>query len=513
MEIDHTSMFFEASIDGASATCSWATSVGQSKSKGYKFKNDKPGLVSFIIGLNYKIYNTPENEELDTKEGSDSRERLYFSLFDIVFINGVRVENTKFIILLVKEHSKSHDGRILISYPNYAEVKKGGETSVSNKDAMKKMAEIINCSKGCWFVHDITIKNQDELHFSAIVVHEEPKIYSKSQMRKKEWDLLVKEKSEKENAPINKIYFGAPGTGKSFKISDDLKQKNVDKCYQRRVTFHPDYDNASFLGAYQPLSNDNEISYQFVPQIFTNVFVDACKDPNNQYYLIIEEINRGNCSEIFGEIFHLLDRNDEYPITPSEELKRYLKGENIDSKFYKDGAMLLPDNISILATMNTSDQSLYPMDSAFKRRWDWEYIPINYVKDEKNESAKYFIKIGKKKVKWIEFIKSVNDKISKDPNLGIDKCLGNYFIKPETNNKIAIDSFINKVIFYLWNDVFKDEPKESIFGEAFLKDNENLTFESFFPIEKGKINLKKIFQKLNIMPKDPQGDENKDEDQ
>ena len=310
-------------------------------------------------------------------------------------------------------------------------------------------------------------------------------------------------------APINKIYFGAPGTGKSHKIAQQLTE--IDTYYKRRVTFHPDYDNASFLGAYQPISNDNEISYQFVPQIFTNVFLDACNDPNNQYYLIIEEINRGNCSEIFGEIFQLLDRNDKYPITPSEELKEYLNGKIIDSNFYKGGSMLLPDNISILATMNTSDQSLYPMDSAFKRRWDWEYIPISYgSEDENNESRHYVIKIDKEEVKWIEFIKKVNDKISKNPNLGIDKCLGNYFIKPETENEtekkteneIAINSFINKVIFYLWNDVFKDEPKESIFGKEFLEDNENLTFESFFPIEEGEINLKKIFQKLNIMDED-----------
>jgi len=191
MKIDNTSMFFNASIDGGTATAAWATSVGQSKNNGYKFNNDIPGLANFIIGLNYKIYNPSTHEVLDISKGSSSRELLYFSFFDKVYINGFYVEDTKFIILLVKEHSKSHDGRILISYPNYAKVIENGKTSVSNQYAINKMAEIINCSNGCWFVHDITIKNQDELHFSAVVVDDEPKVYSKSQIRKKEWDLLI----------------------------------------------------------------------------------------------------------------------------------------------------------------------------------------------------------------------------------------------------------------------------------------------------------------------------------
>jgi hypothetical protein len=307
------------------------------------------------------------------------------------------------------------------------------------------------------------------------------------------------------NDPINKIYFGAPGTGKSFKIASDLKKKNVDKYFQRRITFHPDYDNASFLGAYKPLTDSKgDIKYEFSSQIFTNIFVDACNDPEKHYYLIIEEINRGNCAEIFGELFQLLDRDNKYPITPSDELIKYLDDNiNRDTKYFKNNAMLLPDNVSILATMNTSDQSLFPMDSAFKRRWDWEYIPIDLEKDpDKNESAKYFIELGEKHVKWIDFIGKVNQKISNNLNLGMDKCLGNYFVKPDSKGAITAKAFINKVIFYLWNDVFKDEPKGSIFEKNFLDIGQDLTYESFFPIdEKGKDNLEKIFNKLKILDK------------
>ena len=292
--------------------------------------------------------------------------------------------------------------------------------------------------------------------------------------------------------PINKIYFGAPGTGKSYHIVRDLDA--VDTIFKRRVTFHPDYDNASFVGSYKPFSSSvGEIRYDFVPQIFTNIYVDACNDPAHQYYLIIEEINRGNCAEIFGDLFQLLDRNPEYEIEPSMELTQYLT-ENISmEKFFKDGKMLLPTNLSILATMNTSDQSLFPMDSAFKRRWDWEYIPINYEK-ENNPSAEFYVKLkDDSNFNWIDFIKKVNYKyIKSNPNLGMDKCIGNYFIQPK-NKEISLEEFINKAIFYLWNDVFKDE-EDNIFEE-------NTFYEDFFPIEtNGNKKVITMLEKLELIP-------------
>lgn len=298
-------------------------------------------------------------------------------------------------------------------------------------------------------------------------------------------------------APVNKIYFGAPGTGKSYQITQHLKE--VDLIFQKRVTFHPEYDNASFVGGYKPITHINgELKYEFVPQIFTNIYVEACNDPSHQYYLIIEEINRGNCAEIFGELFQLLDRNEDYKITPSNELINYLNSNISNSKFYLDGKMLLPDNLSILATMNTSDQSLFPMDSAFKRRWEWEYIPVNNSKTVSvNESAKYKIVIdSSKEVNWIDFIIKINKKIEENPNLGMDKCIGNYFVKPNISNEISLDDFIHKVIFYLWNDVFKDEPKGSIFNYK----NNKISYQSFFPIESdGKKQVITILENLELL--------------
>ncbi|MBP2283682.1 hypothetical protein H4V97_002000 [Flavobacterium sp. CG_23.5] len=292
--------------------------------------------------------------------------------------------------------------------------------------------------------------------------------------------------------PENIIYYGSPGTGKSYKVEQTLK--DLDQKYYERITFHPEFDNSSFVGGYRPVSErinhkdednkdfiENVVNYKFVPQAFTNIYERAWNDRRNQYYLAIEEINRGNCAEIFGDIFQLLDRNSNYTVSPSNELRHYLEsklGKNHDG--IKNG-LKLPTNLSLLATMNTSDQSLFPMDSAFKRRWDWEYIPICYDKNEANKSSNYFVKIDEtNSFNWIEFIKAVNQKIKGNRNLGPDKCIGNYFIKPE-ENEISLKEFVNKAVFYLWNDVFKDEDQaDSIFKEG-------MHYEDFFPIEtKGK---------------------------
>ena len=153
----------------------------------------------------------------------------------------------------------------------------------------------------------------------------------------------------------------------------------------------------------------------------------------------------------------------------------------------------MPSNLSILATMNTSDQSLFPMDSAFKRRWDWEYIPINYDRNDENASSKFVVEINDKiSFSWLDFIEKVNTKIKSNPNLGMDKCIGNYFIKTK-DNTISLKTFINKAIFYLWNDVFKDEfGSDSIFAE-------NVTYEDFFPIEEnGAQRVKDLLDTLDV---------------
>lgn len=254
---------------------------------------------------------------------------------------------------------------------------------------------------------------------------------------------------------LQKIYFGNPGSGKSYKVETETKGKKV-----FRTTFHPDSDYSTFVGTYKPESDGDTIRYAFVPQTFTNAYIEAYKDIGTPVYLIIEEINRGNCAQIFGDLFQLLDRGSdgysEYSINADKDLRDYIRcelatynGIDTDPEGIKDGKLRLPPNLHILATMNTSDQSLFPMDSAFKRRWDWEYVPIQY---KGATSDSFTITLSDKKFRWIDFLKAVNDKIRRTTE-SEDKQLGNYFIKSDIDEK----EFKSKVMFYLWSEVCKDE--------------------------------------------------------
>ena len=264
---------------------------------------------------------------------------------------------------------------------------------------------------------------------------------------------------------LQQIYYGAPGTGKSYKINEITKStKNF-----TRTTFHPDSDYSTFVGCYKPTmeptgtivggKEQTKISYSYVAQAFLQAYIAAWKNTSEPYYLIIEEINRGNCAQIFGDLFQLLDRDENgmssYGITPDKDIANYLRKEfaksEIENADIKNGnTMMLPSNLYILATMNTSDQSLFPIDSAFKRRWDWEYVPIE------DAGKKHYIKVRNKKYDWWTFIDTINNCI--DHITGSeDKKMGYWFVKPQNNDReITAKQFVGKVLFYLWNDVYKD---------------------------------------------------------
>lgn len=383
--------------------------------------------------------------------------------------------------------------------------------------------------------------------------------------------------------PLQKIFYGAPGTGKSFSIreriaehmygtKDDVDKVDMEADYIFRTTFHPDYDYAQFVGCYKPtktkgrinhivldytslvgkfkeylsvqpvnitkacvlfgydfhdsivniqsdglshtvsgllddayksgttyvssiyagmsayetssnISNDGDITYEFIPQVFINALVKAYENINaannsqqtstskeeseipveeipekeneteansmsvQPVYLVIEEINRGNCAQIFGDIFQLLDRDangvSEYSISVDRDLREYL--ENNCPNAICNGKIKLPANLSIIATMNTSDQSLFPMDSAFKRRWEWEYVKIE-------NNTNFDIEVdATHKYNWKDFQKAVNV-IIREKTHSEDKQMGDYFIK----KNVSLNEFVNKVMFYLWNDVCKE---------------------------------------------------------
>ena len=240
-------------------------------------------------------------------------------------------------------------------------------------------------------------------------------------------------------------------------LKDQILNTEPRKDAVFRTTFHPDTDYASFVGCYKPSMNDGVIEYSFTPQVFTNAYIAAWENTKKPVYLVIEEINRGNCAQIFGDLFQLLDRDkatgkSEYPIKADKDLVAHIeKVLGAGHEGIKNGELCLPPNLIIYATMNTSDQSLFPMDSAFKRRWDWEYVPINYSEDI--DSGKFIIEIDDTtKYNWVEFLESVNDKIY-DATNSEDKQMGNFFIK----NSIKANEFVNKVMFYLWNEVCKEE--------------------------------------------------------
>ena len=330
------------------------------------------------------------------------------------------------------------------------------------------------------------------------------------------------------NLTLQQIYYGAPGTGKSKAIKDLTFGEDV-----IRTTFHPDSDYASFVGTYKPITEEvilrdcngkkviddetkevvkeERIAYKFIPQAFLEAYVEAWKKlgSGKKQYLIIEEINRGNCAQIFGDLFQLLDRNEygfsDYPIVADKDMQKYLKKEfegweitnkdkinqlygeaNMVSLIMKGERLVLPSNLYIWATMNTSDQSLFPIDSAFKRRWDWKYVPIREGRDkETNAKLNWYINTGNKQYDWWSFISKVNKLIGSLTN-SEDKKLGYFFCKAK-DGEIDADLFVSKVIFYLWNDVFKDYG----FDDKDFQDEEGkiLSFDRFYEDVNGVTNV------------------------
>ena len=325
------------------------------------------------------------------------------------------------------------------------------------------------------------------------------------------------------------VFYGAPGTGKSHQV-DKIVRADKESV---RTTFHPDSDYSTFVGAYKPTMVPNgaggeRIVYKFITQSFLSAYVNAWKrhDANIIQYLVIEEINRGNCAQIFGDLFQLLDRNDSgyssYSIKADYDLAARLKEllsdvaisqtskmsinalyDNVDvMKSVLEGQqLLLPRNFYIWATMNTSDQSLFPIDSAFKRRWDWEYIPIVEGKaEDKVTPLGWQIAMGAEKYDWWDFVKKVNavvwDKTSSE-----DKMIGYFFVKAK-DGIISTETMVNKVFFYLWNDVFKDSGlDEDVFTLTVGSAKEQIEFRRFFNSDTGKIDeavVKTFLENLKV---------------
>lgn len=263
---------------------------------------------------------------------------------------------------------------------------------------------------------------------------------------------------------FNRIVFGAPGTGKSFLLQQEMKSFNRFE----RVTFHPEYSYAQFVGTYKPTKskiNEDSITYEYVPGPFIRVFINALNNPQKNFLLLIEEINRANVSSVFGDVFQLLDRDSDgnslYPIEASEDLKNYLLSVGIETT-----SISIPSNMYIWATMNSADQGVFPMDTAFKRRWDFEYIGIN---DNEDDMKDYTVVLGtgekKHKIRWNDLRHAINDFLS-DLGINEDKQIGPYFIGRDTavphngtelDSSLFISTFKNKVLMYLFEDAARQK--------------------------------------------------------
>lgn len=287
---------------------------------------------------------------------------------------------------------------------------------------------------------------------------------------------------------LQKIFYGAPGTGKSHTVDTEYVKGN--KCF--RITFHPDTDYASFVGCYKPKMGGptgEDITYSFVPQVFLNAYIYAWNHPDEPTYLVIEELNRGNCAQIFGDIFQLLDRQktvhpgySKYTINADSDIATYLSGKLENKERYEKAIceiyglkefdfsiLALPSNLNILATMNTSDQSLFPIDSAFKRRWEMGYVAVNYA-----DAEQFSVKIDDAhKYSWADVLRGLNRYIKQEKH-STNKILGNRFVQADENNVISSVAFRDKVLFFLFNDVFKDEDE---FRTSFFGGNDTLYFE------------------------------------
>ena len=322
--------------------------------------------------------------------------------------------------------------------------------------------------------------------------------------------------------PLQQIFYGAPGTGKSHEVKEVTD--SVAKEFVFRTTFHPDSDYSTFVGAYKPtmkqlpiynqqtraqIGVEDKIVYSFVPQAFLKAYVAAWQNPEQSVFLVIEEINRGNCAQIFGDIFQLLDRKDgvsEYPIKADQDIRDYLAkefaGYDLEANILSGEELVLPANLHIWATMNTSDQSLFPIDSAFKRRWDWKYVPIQ------DGGKKWGIQVNGLEYDWWSFLEKINDLIDSTTS-SEDKKLGYFFCKPDDDKSVTADKFVNKVIFYLWNDVFKDYDMSH---EAFKDENKRLAFGKFFKND-GNVNENVVMTFLDKLGVSLKGSYDSDEEE
>lgn len=551
MNIDLGSLFFNASIETGGGTPSWGTALGQSAPD---YKLTYPGASDVLIAMDYcycplsdslscklgkggKEYKAIASQSIDSKY-EITKAAIFYDVFIKVEERLISVDKP-FILLVTRENENTHKGRRTLKYSDSTSV---GE--FSNKDFYDEVQVKLGGPNVCWFAYAIDVVDQSKLIVSVVKVSDTHESYANPEIRKRTWMSLLPTSMQASSSgqnffffnfssshtPTQIIYYGVPGCGKSYEvnkvINDELDKYVVtDKEYHKvRCVFHPEYCNADFVGQIYPyVKPDNGgVEYRFKPGPFAEIVRRAYRNPAEPFFLIIEEINRGNAAAIFGEIFQLLDRIrpedgpeelsgniydtgwSSYGVT-NIDVNAYVRQKSTDNpekieyddsipygdkiKFINNTAIRLPPNLSIYATMNTSDQNVFTMDNAFQRRFKSKMI-----RNSLDNTAQFDLKIGDTGVRWGDFREWINKKILA-PETGLkkaeDKCLGGWFIKGEKktdqNGKVSNESkdfpkdeFAEKVLKYLWNDVFKRSAAENIFLKGKVSSLTNLIelFES-----------------------------------
>ena len=581
------SLAFNANMANGGGTPTWGTELGQGE--GYRFHFEDAEV--FLTSMLYTSIEDIDQIICPLGKGGGRRDDYEFviaSVYEKIYVNGLHVPNSKFVLLIVKQiRGEHHIGRRSLKYNpriSYRGVN-------YNEECYHKIPSVLGISNdAAWFVDEIYTNNQDELHFVAYVLNANgEKVYQTNEERKQHFISKIKAEQEINKTirkvledrwtnvgPLQQIFYGAPGTGKSHKVSEKIQ--NTPNALVFRTTFHPDSDYSTFVGAYKPtmksadrlysadelidklseiktlghtypchkfaakywyslkglsaadikrivvacdfpesmtvevgkgiaigeemakhVQND-KIVYSFVPQAFLKAYVAAWQNSEQPVFLVIEEINRGNCAQIFGDIFQLLDRKDgvsEYPIKADQDIRDYLAkefaGYDLEANILSGEELVLPANLHIWATMNTSDQSLFPIDSAFKRRWDWKYMPIH------DAGENWTIALSDVEYDWWDFVEKINNVIG-NMTSSEDKKLGYFFCKA-CNGKIDAEKFVNKVVFYLWNDVFKDY---ELSDKAFQDGEGKLTFNKFYtPLgDANEATIKTLMENLGVSTSD-----------
>lgn len=544
MKLKNTALTNEVSVwtpskKRYSSTPDWGMEIGQGDGGCFT----EPGIEKILAAMVY--YKIEDDSKIKVRLGQGNRTKLKFfheykdrdfpltAFFPNVYLDGNLLERQSLVLFLVKnlrEKTKkgganSHYGECVLKFSDSL-IYNGKEV---NKKCFAEISKVYGVKS--WAILKMDIKNGTDLHLYGIKISDKITKYKFSKKRDEDFaelwnnqhpDLTLEERPQKNEekkrrrtrkafSPSQAIYYGVPGSGKSWQVQKDLEKKGITEKNGRmiRVVFHPDYSNADFVGQILPVVRSGKgVDYQFKPGPFTKILRLAYENGDKEYALVIEEINRGNAAAIFGDLFQLLDRIPRD--TKAEEVNGNLYGpgwssycicnDYINAYFREekkeDGCVVisssnvlydiyvnenvgirLPPNLSIYATMNSSDQNVFFLDNAFQRRWEMKWISNEF---EKSDKKQYNQTIGKTKVKWGEFHDKINEIIvdlAQENALSSmeDKRLGCWFVVPknEPSSKlpiISLDSFAEKVLKYLWDDAFKFD-RDKIFedddGEEF----------------------------------------------